>query len=62
VREIRRSSDFDTWLKKLREDRALVRILTRIKRLVGGNPGDSRFLGEISELRIDYGPVYRGVL
>jgi putative addiction module killer protein len=59
VREIRRSSDFDTWLKKLRDDRALVRILTRLTRLAGGNPGDSRFLGEISELRIDYGPVYR---
>ena len=24
-----------------------------------GNPGDSRFLGDISELRIDYGPGYR---
>jgi putative addiction module killer protein len=24
-----------------------------------GNPGDSRFLGDISEMRIDYGPGYR---
>jgi putative addiction module killer protein len=28
-------------------------------RLAEGNPGDNRFLGEISELRIDYGPGYR---
>jgi putative addiction module killer protein len=59
MREIRRSSEFDKWLKKLRDDRALVHILARIKRLAGGNPGNSRFLGEISELRIDYGPGYR---
>ena len=24
-----------------------------------GNPGDHRFLGDISELKIDYGPGYR---
>jgi putative addiction module killer protein len=28
-------------------------------RLAEGNPGDNRFLGEISEMRIDYGPGYR---
>jgi putative addiction module killer protein len=28
-------------------------------RLAEGNPGDSRFLGEISEMRINYGPGYR---
>ena len=31
----------------------------RIERLEQGNPGDSKNLGEISELRIDYGPGYR---
>ena len=36
-----------------------MRIFTRIKRLTLGNPGDHRFLGDISELRIDYGPGYR---
>ena len=25
----------------------------------GGNPGDHRFLGDITELRIDYGAGYR---
>lgn len=26
---------------------------------LGGLPGDNRFLGEIFEMRIDYGPGYR---
>jgi putative addiction module killer protein len=56
---MRRTGEFDKWLKNLRDSQAKARILTRIKRLAEGNPGDSRFLGEISELRIDYGPGYR---
>ena len=59
MKEIRRSSVFDNWLKKLRDSRARDRIYRRIERLAEGNPGDSRFLGDISELRIDYGPGYR---
>ncbi len=43
----------------MRDDRAVERITTRIDRLANGNPGDSRFLGDISELKIDYGPGYR---
>ena len=59
MREIRRSDVFDKWLANLRDDRAVARISARITRLAMGNPGDSRFLGDISELRIDYGPGYR---
>ena len=59
MKEIRRSSVFIKWLNNLRDDRAVSRILERTKRLAEGNPGDSRFLGDISELRIDYGPGYR---
>ena len=47
------------WIQKLRDSRARFRIFKRIERLAEGNPGDSRFLGDISELRIDYGPGYR---
>jgi putative addiction module killer protein len=59
VKKIRRTGEFDKWLKKLRDPNARARILVRIKRLAEGNPGDSRFLDTISELRIDYGPGYR---
>jgi putative addiction module killer protein len=59
VKKIRKTSEFDKWLKNLRDSQAKTRILARIKRLAEGNPGDNRFLGEISELRIDYGPGYR---
>jgi putative addiction module killer protein len=56
---VRRTGTFDKWLKKLRDPEARVRINMRIKRLGKGNPGDHRFLGDISELRINYGPGYR---
>jgi len=37
-----------------------MRINIRIRRLSLGNPGDVKPVGEgISELRVDYGPVYR---
>lgn len=39
---------------------ARAKILTRVRRLSLGNPGDVRDVGEgISEMRIDYGPGYR---
>ena len=60
MKEIRRSEVFDKWLKKLRDDRAVARINTRIDRLAEGNPGNVEPAGEgISEMRIDYGPGYR---
>ena len=57
--KIRRTSEFNTWVKKLRDVHVRAFIDTRIKRLAEGNPGDNRFLGEISEMRINYGPGYR---
>ena len=59
MKEVRRSSIYIKWLKNLRDRKARARILTRVERLASGNPGDSRFLGGISELRINYGPGYR---
>ena len=59
MKEIRRSSEFIQWLKKLRDSRARERIYRRIKRLAEGNPGDVKPIGEgCSEMRIDYGPGY----
>lgn len=51
---------FTAWLDKLRDGRARVRIVERLRRFSGGNPGDVKIVGEgVSELRIDYGPGYR---
>jgi len=55
-----RRETFDRWLRKLKDRRAAARVLVRIDRLAGGNPGDVKPVGEVvSELRIDYGPGYR---
>ncbi len=44
----------------MKDVRARARVLARIERLAGGNPGDVAPVGEgVSELRIDYGPGYR---
>jgi len=58
--KIRKTSVYKKWISGLRDSRARYRILTRIKRLEEGNPGDVKPAGEgISEMRIDYGPGYR---
>jgi len=59
MKKVRRSSAYIKWLKKLKDRQVKIRIFARTKRLAAGNPGDYRFLGDISELRIDYGPGYR---
>jgi putative addiction module killer protein len=59
MKEISRSNVYKKWLRKLKDVEARTRILTRVARLAEGNPGKSRFLGDISELIIDYGPGYR---
>lgn len=58
--EIRRTEEYDTWLRRLRDVQARARINTRVRRLQSGNPGDVRPVGRgVSEMRIDYGPGYR---
>jgi len=60
VIEIRKTEVFARWVDGLKDVRARARVLARIERLAGGNPGDVRPVGEgVSELRIDYGPGYR---
>lgn len=56
---MRESNVYSKWLKNLRDSEAKTRIIARVARLAEGNAGDSRFLGDISELRIDYGSGYR---
>lgn len=53
---LEKTDHFDRWLKSLRD----VTAKARIERLVLGNAGDVRPVGEgISELKVDYGPGYR---
>ena len=55
-----RSEEFDRWLRKLRDERAVARVQARLLRLFLGNAGDAKPVGEgVSEMRIDYGPGYR---
>lgn len=60
VIEIRKTDVFERWLMGLRDQRAVARINTRLRRMMLGNPGDVSSVREgVSELRIDYGPGYR---
>lgn len=57
---VRRTPEFDRWLRRLRDVRAQARVAERLHRLAGGNPGDVKPVGEgVSEMRIDVGPGYR---
>jgi len=58
--EVRQTEQFVRWLEGLRDLRGRAKVLARIERLIGGNPGDVRPVGSgLSELRIYYGPGYR---
>lgn len=60
VIEVRKTEFFVRWLDGVRDIQARARVLARIERLIGGNPGDAKAVGEgVFELRIDYGPGYR---
>jgi putative addiction module killer protein len=54
------TSSFDLWLDGLRDNEAKARVRLRLKRVVLGNLGDHKSVGNgVYELRIDYGPGYR---
>ena len=58
--EIRKTERFARWIDNLRDLRGRARVLARIERLAGGNPGDVKRIREgTSEMRIEYGPGYR---
>ncbi|VAW60944.1 hypothetical protein MNBD_GAMMA08-2243 [hydrothermal vent metagenome] len=53
-------SPYAQWLDKLRDKRAIARIIMQVDRMELGLFGDSKPIGDgLSELRIHYGPGYR---
>ncbi|WP_188854974.1 type II toxin-antitoxin system RelE/ParE family toxin [Aureimonas glaciei] len=57
---IKRLPEFQQWLARLRDGRAVARIAERLERLRLGNPGDHKSVGKgVMELRVTYGPGYR---
>ena len=58
--EVRKTEVYTKWLDGLRDITARARVLVRVERLIEGNPGDVKPVGEgVSELRISYGSGYR---
>ena len=57
---VRQTEEFVEWLDSLKDKRAQVRIAVRLRQVEAGNLGDWQPIeGEVSELRIDFGPGYR---
>jgi putative addiction module killer protein len=57
---IAKTDDYATWIDELKDQAGRARILMRVERLIGGNPGQHRNLTDgVSELKIDFGPGYR---
>ena len=55
-----RSSDFDTWLSNLADQKGKARILARLLSATFGNFGDCEPVGEgVSEMRVHFGAGYR---
>ena len=52
--EVRKTDVFARWLDDLRDTLARAKIQARIERLIAGNAGDTRPVGEgVTELRIN---------
>ena len=57
---VEKTDEYRGWIDGLKDQGTRARILVRVDRLIHGNAGDHRNLGEgVSELRIDVGPGYR---
>jgi len=55
----RRTEHYSKWIDRLRDNKARSLILARVYRLLRGNPGDHKDFGDVSGMRIHYGPGYR---
>ncbi len=58
--DVRQTPEFVDWLDGLKDMRARIRIVARLRQVEAGSLGDwAPVDGEISEFRIDHGPGYR---
>ena len=54
------TEEFVAWLDNLKDKRAQIRIAARLRQAEAGSLGDWQPIeGEISEMRVDFGPGYR---
>ena len=57
---VRQTQEFVAWLDGLKDKRAQVRIAARLRQAEAGSLGDWQPIeGELSEMRVHYGPGYR---
>lgn len=57
---VRLTQEFQDWLDLLRDRRAQIRIVARLRLVEAGSLGDWKSVGgELSEMRVDCGPGYR---
>jgi putative addiction module killer protein len=60
VIELKQTEAFRKWFAKLRGERTITAIVSRLDRLAFGHAGDVEPVGKgVSKLRIHYGPGYR---
>jgi len=58
--QVQQTEAYAKWFSGLRDRVARARIDIRIRRLLLGNAGDAKPVGDgVSELRVDHGPGYR---
>lgn len=57
---VRQTEEFVAWLDALNDKRAQVRVAARLRQAEAGSLGDWQPIeGEVSEMRVHYGPGYR---
>ena len=57
---LRQTQEFQDWLDGLKDLKAQLRIVARLRQAEAGNLGDWKPVGnEISEMRVAFGPGYR---
>lgn len=57
---VQQTQEFQDWLDGLKDIKAQLRIVARLRLAEAGNLGDWKSVGsEVSEMRISYGPGYR---